>query len=61
LTDGGVLITHDYTSRTCPGVKAAFDTFCETNKVKAHPVWDTQCFIIKGPSAGSIMAQTGAN
>jgi hypothetical protein len=60
LTDGGVLIAHDYSSRTCPGVKAAFDAFCRTKNVKAFPVWDTQCLIVKGPVEDVFTAQISA-
>jgi len=61
LTDGGVIITHDYSSRTCAGVKAAFTEFCRANNVKAYPVWDTQCLIVKGPIEAAFTARTAAS
>jgi hypothetical protein len=57
LTSGGVIISHDYSSHGCDGVKAAFDLFCAKNNVVALPLWDTQCLLMKGPPAGPVTAQ----
>jgi hypothetical protein len=60
LADGGVIISHDYSSHSCAGVKAAFDLFCGENHVVAIPLWDTQCLLMKGPATSQVTAQIAA-
>jgi O-methyltransferase len=43
LSPGGILISHDYQSLTCPGVRAAFEEFGQA----PIPIWDTQAMLIK--------------
>ena len=50
LSLGGVLISHDYRAISCPGVRKAFDEFLVDKPEKAIPLWDTQCFFVKGSS-----------
>jgi O-methyltransferase len=47
LVPGGVLISHDYNSITCPGVKKAFDEFTAGSDIVVTPLFDTQCMITK--------------
>jgi Macrocin-O-methyltransferase (TylF) len=48
LLPGGALISHDYSSQSCQGVKTAFDEFCaEHPEVEVIPLWDTQALILK--------------
>jgi len=47
LVEGGFLLSHDYATASCPGVKAAFDIFCEKTGVLPIPLWDTHCLIVK--------------
>jgi len=47
LVEGGVLISHDYSSQSAPGVKAAFDIFCRETGAHPIPLWDTQCLLVK--------------
>jgi O-methyltransferase len=61
LTEGGVIISHDYSSNFCGGVRAAFDLFCQENNIVAIPLWDTQCLILKAPIPHRITARTAAH
>jgi len=48
LLPGGALISHDYSSQSCQGVKTAFDEFCaETPEAGVIPLWDTQALMVK--------------
>jgi len=60
MIDGGVIISHDYASQTCPGVKAAFDIFSQETGILPIPLWDFQCMIIKSPGR-SAGRETSAN
>jgi hypothetical protein len=50
LAPGGLLITHDYSSATCPGVRQAFTEFFANTGEHPIPLWDTQAIVIKPPS-----------
>lgn len=51
LLPGGALISHDYSSQSCQGVKTAFDEFQSDNPMAvAIPLWDTQALLIKPPA-----------
>jgi O-methyltransferase len=47
LKKGGILISHDYNSRFCPGVKKAFDEFSADRNQEVIFLWDTQCMVKK--------------
>lgn len=47
LKKGGVLISHDYNSISCPGVKRAFDKYFIDKDEEVRYLWDTQCMIKK--------------
>lgn len=47
LSGGGILISHDYRNRKCPGVKRAFDEFLSDKRETLVPLWDSQCLFIK--------------
>lgn len=44
---GGVIISHDYTAISCPGVKKAFDEFFADKCEDVTHLWDTQCMVKK--------------
>lgn len=48
MSSGGIIISHDYNSKSCPGVRKAFDEFF---KDKAEPIIElsgvTQCLVTK--------------
>lgn len=47
LKKGGVIISHDYNSIFCPGVKKAFAEFFTDKNEEVIPLWDTQCMVRK--------------
>ncbi|MBL7190472.1 class I SAM-dependent methyltransferase [bacterium] len=47
LKEGGVIISHDYNSISCPGVKKAYDEFFVDKNEDVFFLWDTQCMIRK--------------
>ena len=47
LTQGGVLLSHDYRAISCPGVKRAVDEFFDDKPEEVIPLFDTQCVIRK--------------
>ena len=47
LSPGGMLVSHDYNSRSCPGVKKAFTEFMQDKREAVIELWDSQCLIIK--------------
>jgi hypothetical protein len=47
LNPGGYLISHDYSSISCPGVKKAFDEFFADKPEEVIHLWDTQCVVRK--------------
>jgi O-methyltransferase len=49
LTPGGMILIHDYSSISCPGVKLSVDEYFADKKDKPIPLWHTQCLIIKSP------------
>lgn len=48
LVPGGVLISHDFNSISCPGVRAAFEEYFAEVEDCVLPLFDTQCLVIKG-------------
>jgi O-methyltransferase len=47
MNRGGILISHDYRSISCPGVKNAFDEFFKNKPEPVIELWDTQCLFVK--------------
>jgi hypothetical protein len=47
LARGGVIVSHDYSHVTAPGVKMAFDEFFKDKPEPVLELWDTQCAIVK--------------
>jgi hypothetical protein len=47
LSSGGMLITHDYSARSCPGVAVAFDEFFADKPERVLPIWDSQAVVVK--------------
>ncbi|MFH1645979.1 MAG: TylF/MycF/NovP-related O-methyltransferase [Candidatus Omnitrophota bacterium] len=47
LNRGGCLISHDYSSMSCPGVKKAFDDFFKDKPEKLIPLWKSNVLMIK--------------
>jgi hypothetical protein len=47
LVPGGVIISHDYRSLKCPGVKRAFDEFFSGKPEPVIELWKTQCLVVK--------------
>ena len=47
LKRGGVIISHDFNSISCPGVRKAFDEYFIDKKEEVIPLWDTQCMVRK--------------
>jgi len=47
LSGGGMLVSHDYQFRQCPGVKKAFDEFFADKPEPIIDLWDTQCLLIR--------------
>ena len=47
LSPGGIIITHDYSSISCPGVRQAFTEFFANTRAHPIPLWDTQAIVIK--------------
>lgn len=48
LVPGGVLISHDFNSISCPGVRAAFEEYFAESEDGVIPLFDTQCLVVKG-------------
>jgi predicted O-methyltransferase YrrM len=44
---GGIIISHDYRSLRCPGVKRAFDEFFADKPEPVIELWKTQCLLVK--------------
>lgn len=51
LSVGGMILCHDYSSESCPGVKKAVDEFLIGKNEKLIPLWHSQCLIIKNNRA----------
>lgn len=47
LVPGGLLVSHDYSSLSAPGVKKAFGEFFGDKREPVIPLWDTQCVVTK--------------
>ena len=47
MTPGGVIVVHDYHSKSCPGVKAAVDEFFFNKKETIIDLWHTQVVVAK--------------
>jgi O-methyltransferase len=52
LVPGGVLISHDFNSISCPGVRAAFEAYFAEVDDCVLPLFDTQCIVVKGGQTG---------
>ena len=44
---GGVILSHDYRNRHCPGVKRAYDEFFADKPELVIELWKTQCLVVK--------------
>jgi hypothetical protein len=47
LSPGGILITHDFSARSCPGVAQAFEEFFTDKPERVLPIWDSQAVFVK--------------
>jgi hypothetical protein len=47
LIRGGVIVSHDYSQLTAPGVKSAFDDFFRDKPETVIRLWDSQCVVTK--------------
>jgi len=47
MKKGGVIISHDYNTHYCKGVKQAFDEYFAGKNIDVLPLWDTQCLVRK--------------
>lgn len=47
LVKKGAIISHDYYSVSCPGVKKAFHEFADEKEIDVFHLWDTQALIVK--------------
>jgi hypothetical protein len=47
LVAGGMMVSHDYRSRGCPGVRKAFDEFFADKPEPVIELWKTQCLVVK--------------
>lgn len=47
LSRCGMILSHDYRSITCPGVKKAFDVFFADKPEPVIELWSTQCLVVK--------------
>jgi hypothetical protein len=45
LKEGGVIISHDFNSISCPGVRKAFDEYFINKNEEVIHLWDTQCMV----------------
>jgi O-methyltransferase len=44
---GGMIISHDYRNRHCPGVKLAYEEFFAEKPEPVVELWKTQCLVVK--------------
>ena len=47
MVKGAVILSHDYRSLGCPGVKRAFDEFFADKPEPVIELWKTQCMVVK--------------
>jgi hypothetical protein len=47
MARGGVIMSHDYTRLTAPGVRRAFDDFFKDRPETIVPLWQSQCAVVK--------------
>ncbi|MCL4367010.1 TylF/MycF family methyltransferase [Patescibacteria group bacterium] len=47
ISKRGIIMTHDYNNKSCPGVKKAFDDFFKDKPEMVVELWDTQAIIVK--------------
>ncbi len=47
MAKGGAIVSHDYRSLHCPGVKQAFDEFFTDQPEPVIELWKTQCLVVK--------------
>jgi hypothetical protein len=45
LVPGGILVSHDFRSISCPGVRRAFEKFFHGRPERVVELWDTQCVV----------------
>jgi hypothetical protein len=45
LQTGGVLLSHDYNSVSCPGVRRAFDEYFNGTVQDVVPLWDSMTYV----------------
>jgi O-methyltransferase len=48
LSAGGMIVSHDYSAQSCPGVATAFGEFFADKPERVLPVWDSQAVVVKG-------------
>ena len=59
LVPGGVLISHDFNSISCPGVRAAFEEYFAEVDECVLPLFDTQCLVVKGGRTPGRLSVSG--
>jgi O-methyltransferase len=47
MVSGGLMVSHDYSNLTAPGVKKAFDDFFKDKQETVIPLWNQQCLVVK--------------
>jgi O-methyltransferase len=47
MVSGGVIVSHDYSNLTVPGVRKAVDDFFKDKKEIVIPLWGSQCMAVK--------------
>ena len=47
LSPGGMIVTHDYSAQSCPGVAAAYEEYFADKPERVLPIWDSQAVVVK--------------
>jgi hypothetical protein len=47
MLTGGIIVAHDYSNLTVPGVRKAFSDFFKDKPEPILPLWETQCAVVK--------------
>jgi O-methyltransferase len=47
LSPGGMIVTHDYSAQSCPGVAMAYNEFFGDKPERVLPIWDSQAVVVK--------------
>jgi Macrocin-O-methyltransferase (TylF). len=47
LSPGGMIVTHDYSAQSCPGVAAAYEEYFADKPERVLPIWDSQAVVLK--------------